>query len=181
MGYTTNFYGSFTFSRNLTDEEVAFINAFASRRHMRRDVEKLQAEYGNQYGNPFTPEDPLGPEGAYFVGGDHNDEYNHPSILDYNEPPRGQPGLWCQWVVQNMQLCWDGGEKFYNYVEWLQYLIEHFFAPWGVMLNGAIQWNGENQADIGVISVRNNNVILHYEEVSDDEDSESGENSVGSS
>ncbi len=39
---------------------------------------------------------------------------------------------------------WNGAEKFYNYVEWLQYLIDKILAPRGYTLNGECQWFGEN-------------------------------------
>lgn len=74
-----------------------------------------------------------------------------------------QPGLWCQWIVreaddddQNDILEWDGGEKFYNYVEWLKYMIAHFFSKWGVILNGEIEWFGEDYNDRGKIVVTDN-------------------------
>lgn len=71
-----------------------------------------------------------------------------------------QPGLWCQWVLtaDGTQLEWDGGEKFYNYVEWLQYLITNFFEPWGIKLNGQIEWFGEDRGDFGKIVVIDNKV-----------------------
>ena len=87
---------------------------------------------------------PAGIDGEYFVGGGGCAGQKHDrSIIDYNRPPRTQPGLWCQWVVTKTQdgtdvIAWDGGEKFYDYVEWLCYLIEHFFKPWGIYA----QWNG---------------------------------------
>ena len=67
------------------------------------------------------------------------------------------PGLWCQWVInEDDELVWDGGEKFYNYTEWLKYLINRFFEPWGVTLNGRITWAGEDRNDRGQINVIDN-------------------------
>lgn len=76
-----------------------------------------------------------------------------------------QPGLWCQWIVtdelgEGHFLIWDGGEKFYNYIEWLKYYIEHFFNKWGVMLNGEVVWQGEEMDDRGKIVVENNEVKI---------------------
>jgi len=77
-----------------------------------------------------------------------------------------QPGLWCQWTVEQQfeggefVLVWDGGEKFYNYVEWLKYLINHFFEKWGVKLNGEITWVGEGSEDMGKIVVVDNDVTV---------------------
>lgn len=69
----------------------------------------------------------------------------------------GFPGYYCQWRPDDYDsLAWDGGEKFYNYVEWLEYLIEHFFKPWGIKVNGIVRWQGEDLGDVGVISVKDN-------------------------
>ena len=69
---------------------------------------------------------PIGDEAAYFVGGKGDFGQDHDnSIVDYNEPPTGQPGLWCQWIIEDNEIIWDGGEKFYNYIEWIEYLIEN--------------------------------------------------------
>jgi hypothetical protein len=95
---------------------------------------------------------------------------NDASVINYNLPPgqtdwsysngEGQPGLWCQWVLNGdgTQLEWDGSEKFYNYVEWLNYMIKHFFKPWGITLDGQIYWVGEDSSDQGVIKVTKNKV-----------------------
>lgn len=170
MGYTTSFRGSFDFSRSLTDDEHAFLGPFCASRRMKWDVAKLQAEFKGEHGNPFTPEDPYGPEGAYFTFDNDQECFKHPAVVDSNEPPAGQPGLWCMWTFSDNTMYWNGGEKFYNYVEWLQYLIDHFFGPWGIKLNGAVQWEGEDPTDLGVISVRNNRVNVHYEDCSSDEE-----------
>jgi len=77
-----------------------------------------------------------------------------------------QPGFWCQWTVEQQfeggefVLVWDGSEKFYNYVEWLKYLINHFFEKWGVKLNGEITWEGEDSEDMGKIVVVDNVVTV---------------------
>lgn len=167
MGYTTTFLGSFAFSRTLTDAEHTFLTSFTLSRHMRLNVAKLQEEFNGKYGNPFTPENPYGDEGAYFV---KELPYEHSAIDECNDPPVGQPSLWCQWQACPVSLSWDGGEKFCFYVEWLEYMIEHFFAPWDIELNGAVQWKGENPTDLGIISVRNNRVMIHYEEGDSEEE-----------
>lgn len=73
----------------------------------------------------------------------------------------GRPDTYCQWVVTEDQeaLEYDGNEKFYDYVEWLQYLITEFFEPWGYKLNGAVNWSGEDTDDVGEIVVTNNEVV----------------------
>lgn len=152
MGYTTNFRGAFSFSRPLSKTELDFLTKFNGTRRMKRDVKKLTEVFGpGEYGT----------EGEYFVAGSGfaGQDYDA-TIIDYNQPPMTQPGLWCQWTPNEdgTQLEWDGGEKFYNYVEWLQYLIENFFKPWGVQLNGEVEWRGEDWDDTGRISVSYNRV-----------------------
>jgi len=104
---------------------------------------------------------PVGAVGGYFVGeigvrgqGAGSD------ILDDNAPPCGQPGLWCQWIPTEDRtgIEWDGGEKFYDYVKWLRYIIEHFLARWDYVLNGSVTWEGEISGDTGTILVVDNNV-----------------------
>lgn len=75
------------------------------------------------------------------------------------------PGYWCQWVInENNQLVWDGNEKFYNYVEWLEHLIEHYFEPNDYILNGEVEYQGEDYGDFGCIVVNDNKVLLKYGE-----------------
>ena len=64
------------------------------------------------------------------------------------------PGFYCQWIIEDGELVWDGDEKFYNYTKWLEYLIEHFFEPNGIKLNGTIYWQGEEPGDTGRIIVK---------------------------
>lgn len=189
MGYTTDFQGQLNFDRVLTNEEMNYIKKFNDSRRMKRDVSKLYEIYKGEGGNPFLPkEQTYGNEGEYFVGGTgHAGQDRDDSIIDYNGAPGNvlksndedfgtywsrhtkqiqdglcQPGLWCQWTINEDGTCleWDGGEKFYNYVEWLEYLIQHFFDKWGVKLNGEITWEGEDSGDMGKIVVVDNVVTV---------------------
>ena len=74
------------------------------------------------------------------------------------DPHRGMPSLYCQWMCPTVdKLEWDGGEKFYSYVKWLEYLIYHKFQPKGHVLNGEIRWIGEDKMnDQGTIVVKDN-------------------------
>lgn len=69
-----------------------------------------------------------------------------------------KPGYYCQWVVteDGEFLEWDGNEKFYDYVEWLQWLIDNFFKSKDIVLNGELKWNGEENGDLGKIIVKDN-------------------------
>lgn len=74
----------------------------------------------------------------------------------------GFPGLYCQWVptADGEGLEWNGNEKFYDYVMWLEYLIENFFKPWGITVSGSVRYQGQDIEDNGVIEVNNNVVEL---------------------
>ena len=154
MGYSTEFTGSFKFNRPLTEEQTKYIQMFAGTRRMKRDPQKL-----------LSMADPvrlsvglgLGDEGGYYVGaggflGQKEDE----SILDYNNPPKHQPGLWCNWTTDGKELYWNGSEKFYHYIEWLDYLIVDFFVQWDVKLNGEVEWQGDDEDDSGTITIIDN-------------------------
>lgn len=162
MGYTTDFVGSLEFNKPVTEELREYINRFSNTRRMPRDNEKIKELYPNWKDLCFLGE--LGCKGEYFAPksldyGQENDE----SIIDYNGFHSSvHPGLWCQWIIEGNELIWDGGEKFYNYEEWLNYLIENFFDPLGYELNGDIEWQGEAGDDFGTIHVVNNVVTMQY-------------------
>lgn len=139
MGYTTGFEGGFTVTPPLTDAEAEDLSAFANEDH--RDTD-----------DPWKGQD-------------------------------GMPGIWCQWVpVQSGwrtesqrdenyapswdTIEWDGGEKFYDYVEWIQWLIDNKLAPTGHVLNGSVAWQGEESDDMGRIVITDNVVKTQHAEVS---------------
>ena len=134
-----------------------------------------------------TAEQIYGNDGEYFAMDDkQSGQSRDSSIIDYNEAPghltgnnldwgyrwkenqrriqtgECQPSLWCQWIISDdgNLLEWDGGEKFYYYTEWLKYMIKHFFTPWEIILNGQIEWEGEDRNDRGKIIVENNKVTI---------------------
>lgn len=152
MGYTTEFKGRFTLDKPLSQEQADYLRQFNETRRMRRNahkVEKLADPKRIAVGLPLG-----GPEAPYFVGGlGFAGQENDASVLDHNSPPNGQPGLWCQWVPTEDRtgIEWDGGEKFYDYEEWIQYLIDHFLKPWGYALTGRVSWRGESFDDRGVL------------------------------
>ena len=160
MGYTTDFCGTLKFDRTVEDWLVEYINKFSFTRRMKRDNEKIKKLFPNWKELCFNGN--LGDYGEYFVGGaGFIGQERDNSILDYNRTM--QPGLWCQWIINDDgELEWDGGEKFYNYEEWLQYLIDNFFEPLGYTLNGDITWQGEDYNDFGTIHVKDNKIEMQY-------------------
>jgi hypothetical protein len=122
MGYTTDFDGDFTVTPPLRPEHRTYLEAFAGTRHMQPDAAetaKLPDPVREAVGLP------VGEEGTYYVGDDHH------GVVDSNHPPAGQPGRRCQWRPPNEGAAfgWDGGEKSYDYVAWLDYLMERCVRP----------------------------------------------------
>lgn len=161
MGYSTIFIGALDFNKPVTNELQNYINTFSATRRMERNNEKIKELYPNWkqqcwHGN-------LGKNGEYFIGDiDNCGRDISESIINYNEPPMTQPGLWCQWIIKDNQLVWNEVEKFYSYVDWLEYLITNFFEPDGYILNGKIHFQGEDSDDNGMIIVTNNNITVTY-------------------
>jgi hypothetical protein len=83
----------------------------------------------------------------------------------------GQPDSYCGWVLNEdgTAFGWDGGEKFGLYVEWLRHLIERYLKPWGYILNGEVDYQGEGRADLGKIRVTENVVTVLKAKVSFEE------------
>jgi len=170
MGYSTDFNGRFKLDRTLTPAHAAYLTKFAETRRMRRDEKTTE-----------TRSDPIreaaglqvGAEGEYFVGegglsgqGDDCIPYGERGvklgILSFNDSPGTQPGLWCQWTPSTCgnYIEWDGGEKFYNFVDWLAYICDNFLTPWGYTLNGEVAYHGEDHEDRGRIYCVANRVKL---------------------
>lgn len=157
MGYTTVFDGIFSLDKRLFDFQTLYLLEFSRTRRVKRNAAILENA-------PDLAREavglPVGIDGCYFVN-EKWDLNSETSIVDYNRPPSGQPGLWCQWIptADGGGIKWDGIEKFYNYVEWLQYMITNFLEPWDYLLNGEVEWQGESEGDRGWIIVENNLIV----------------------
>ena len=172
MGYTTAFWGEWTIVPPLTEPHRLYLAQFAESRRMARDPAKLEPDPLREAAGL-----PPGVEGEYFVGekGKYDQDYgpNRPgdssykgSVINGNSPASTQPGLWCQWrpSEDGSVLEWDEGEKFYNYVEWLKYLVTNFLTPWGYSLCGVVSWEGEESDDFGQIKIESpsNEVLVAH-------------------
>lgn len=142
--------------------------------HHRLDVGKLQEAFQGLHGNLFLKcrdKDAYGTEGEYYVGPLLVSQEVGAVVSD--EAPSTQPSSWCHWIVKHTRLLWDGEEYFENPVEWLQYVIKHFLAPWGVAVNGAVQWQGfDIPYNRGTISVWCNKIHSHNDIIDSDSDSD---------
>lgn len=158
MGYHTEFRGEFYLNKPLTEAHAEYLKAFAGTRRMKRDpkiAETLPDPIRKAVGLP------IGEQGEFFVGNSNDGDLGQTedkSVLDYNNHPSTQPGLWCQWVPNSdgTAIEWDGGEKFYSYIEWINYIIKNFMKPWGYKLSGQVQWRGEDWCDMGKIDIKKN-------------------------
>lgn len=147
MGYTTDFTGSFKLNKPLDPDTLKLLRGLSGTRRMARKVdEKLYGIEGEFY-----------IDGSGDFGQDKDD-----TVIDYNCPPRTQPSLWLQWIPNHdgTEIEWDGNEKFYGYIEWIQYLIDKILKPRGYKLNGTVEWEGENSNDFGRIVIKNNKVTI---------------------
>lgn len=179
MGYQTDFEGYFTIGlkQNLIENQeemkkplslkeivtqgktilddlsqiqtLKFINLLANSRRMKRDTNVLSEMYN------VSP-DYFGVDGEFFVNPHDFNSYgqsNDKSVIEYNKPASTQPSLWLQWNVvaknDGFVLQWDENEKFYCHEEWLRYLINNFFIPKNMVLNGKVSWYGEDEEDFG--------------------------------
>lgn len=155
MGYTTYFEGQFTITPPLNEQELAYLQRFAETRRMDRDS------------GPYF----IDGTGEFGQGGDDD-------IRDYNKPPEGQPGLWCQWVPteDGKAIMWDEGEKAYYMDQWIVYIIDHFLRPgaqaqasgdpqfehftFDHMVNGTVYASGEDTGDLWAIHIKDNDVCI---------------------
>jgi hypothetical protein len=175
VGYSTNFSGSWKIEPKLKPEHRAYLDQFSTSRRMMRDPKVTER----------SPDPlrlavglPVGVDGGYFVGpeGDNGQgsmwnfdrtPEDRGGIIDSNGPPTGQPGLWCKWEPNGdgTAIVWSGAEKFYDYVEWAQYLLDHFLTPWGYKLSGRVNWQGEDGSDTGYMVIYNGKVFVNEEPV----------------
>jgi hypothetical protein len=152
MGYTTTFDGHISVEPPLNPEEITYLSKFANTRRMACEQGPYYVDRGGVYGQGDVDE---------------------PGIVDFNTPADSQPGLWCRWVPteDGAAIQWDGGEKFYNAEDWMQYLIDHFVgsAPsakamlpflQGHTLNGEIDACGDDPDDRWKLIVEDNRVLV---------------------
>lgn len=177
MGYQTVLGGSFSVTTVVTKKFMNFINRFSETRRMMRNPQIIKemdpywakrcfrGQLGDQAGyytppkiikSNWLPTHVKAPNKKTTVKnllGDVQDK----SVVNCDCPPVNQPGFKCNWIMPDRTtLQWNGSEKFVDYIEWLEYVIEHFFKPSGYVLNGVVFWQGDDFNDSGAITVRDN-------------------------
>lgn len=105
MGYTTEFTGSVAVDPPLSPSEIDYLRRFAKSRRFARTA------------------------GPYAL--DKESGFRGPDVIDYNQPPHGQPSLWCDWepTSDGTAIEWNRVEKFHDADIWMQYLIDTFLKP----------------------------------------------------
>ena len=90
------------------------------------------------------------------------DEETYDFLVKFSETRHdgiSTPNIWCNWTPTDDRkgIEWNGAEKFYNYIEWIEYLIAEVFAPKGYVLSGDVEWVGDDIFDDqGIIRVVDN-------------------------
>jgi hypothetical protein len=163
MPYVTTGSGRFDLAPHLSEAHLAYLLAFSRIRHMRR-VMRLLKKRPDPLRNAVGL--PLGRGGAYYVGGSEGLPFSDDTVTNSLLPPYGQPGLYCRWTPteDGSAIVWkESGTRF---VEWLDYVFEHFLAPWGYDLCGRVEWQGSRATDRGAIRIEHNlKVVIDLEEV----------------
>ena len=178
MGYDTTFDGVLDINPHLNVHQVAYVQGFNKTRHMPRETRLIENVPDPLRTNVGLP---LGDFGMFYLGDtprngirgqnwDKADPNHDLGIIEHGsgilklDPRKTLPDLWCQWTVNDAgsYLEWDQGEKFYNYTEWLDWMIRQLFVRWRRTLNGTIAWRGESFDDIGKIIVVNNQITVKY-------------------
>lgn len=110
MGYTTDFVGWVQMDPPLNEHETDYLRAFSQTRQWDRPKGRFVV-----LAHPLADDEPNGPVDAY------------------NRPAPAEPGLWCPWTpaMEGNVLAFDGVEKAYRAVAWLDYLISTFLSPGG--------------------------------------------------
>jgi hypothetical protein len=162
MGYTTDFIGHLDIHPPLNDAEQAYLKAYAA--SPRTGTEQSPyAVPGNPAAEEFEPRElPIATKPR--------------RVRPRYSPADRPPGPWCGWVPGWCGDCltFDGKEKFYEPVEWLRYLIDHFLRPnaraassglgffeeftFDHVLDGVIAGSRRDTCELFLIQVRDNQV-----------------------
>ncbi len=149
MGYTTSFDGDVTLDKPLTKEQIIYLQKF-------NETRRVEIKDGSDMPCPIREAAglPLGEQGKFNV---IDVGWDDERLADYNSSGMA-PSLWCQWTIddEGLHISWDEGEKFYDYIEWMKFIIDEFIKPWGHVANGTITWQGEDSDDYGLLIVENN-------------------------
>lgn len=154
MGYSTDFTGRIEIDPPLNQSEINYLTKFSYTRRMKRT------------------------QGPYFVAVDVDGAEDEKGVINFNEPPKPQPSLWCNFepTEDGTALVWNESEKTQCGKEWIQYLIDYFLQAndhlvadactyfkdftFNHVCNGELIAQGEDPDDIWKIVVKDNVVTV---------------------
>lgn len=157
MSYTYDLFGKLSVSPPLNTDQVAYIQEF-SQSYRHKFAPKWQS-----WPNPLREAVglPVGIDGEYISSamGTGSDFIDNCMEVDTNTP-NNQPSFQCCWTTnaKGTVVQWNKLGRTFAPAQWLEYMIEHFFKPWGVTLNGKVECHGEEKDDRTLIVVNNNSV-----------------------
>ncbi len=104
-------------------------------------------------------------DGKILLNGNINKELaKEINYIIKNNPSLEKPGTECRWHIineeNNFYLKWNGNKVFYDYIEWLEYIVKIFFQK-QINANGIIIVIGEDFGDGYYIIIENNNIYLY--------------------
>ena len=152
------FDGSFGVETYLDNDTINLILGLNKSRRVKRDTKALARKLDISVKECLET---YLEDGQLYVP-DCDDFTDDESVVSLNEPPSDQPGLFCKWTVdvEDNSIVWDGTQDFENFFEWLNYLIEIVLKPRGYVVNGKVRYVGKRLDDMGLITVKKNDVLL---------------------
>ena len=148
-GDCTELEGYFKVNKPLDEETQFIIRGLRHGMSHRRDSQQLANHLGISLEVCFKN---YGVDGQLYM--EDNDIAVMPRQRHEEERIPNQPSTRFSWKYfpEEQAIRWDRSEKFYCYVEWIQYLIDYVLAPRGYVLNGHVETfndadNGADQRD----------------------------------
>lgn len=93
-------------------------------------------------------------EAKFFLGMMYNEEMTVEQMVENYDISSKLQRSYLQWAPgEDLQsFVWNQEEKFYEYVEWLQFVVDRL-KEIDVGVSGQITWSGEDTGDTGVITI----------------------------
>jgi hypothetical protein len=84
---------------------------------------------------------------------------------DQQDPSLPGGGGYCTWRLEDgsgstLEPNYEGYNRYSD--SWIQVLIDKFFQPWGLKVNGEVTWQGDESDDRGILKVEDNEVSAVY-------------------
>lgn len=67
------------------------------------------------------------------------------------------PDTWCLWQTDGKVLYSSSGNA-YDFEEWLRIIVEEIIVPRGYVLNGEVEWIGDDPDDRGKVVIKDNEI-----------------------